>query len=301
MKQQKRIVGAVLVTLMVSAAVLWWACDFEKVSPTESLTTKVSDIVSKYGGTGSLSETKLATILEKLAYCQTQADAVKAIDLLLEKTGIRRSNTPLPPPPQQNKYAVFLLPDPDLAKLAAWHLSFVNGTNIMIIGNNETTVKPLTIGETFNAFKNSADYINQEFKLDGDIDKILQALQKDATKAQLDPEDPDNALLLALTAEGATISTNIPLFDLMTFRSPVQHFLFALWLTVEYGKLKATPSPVKAKDLCILRCLSPFIIDVFLCQFELVEKQKEECMQAAAHNFNNCVESCLHDQGSGGN
>jgi hypothetical protein len=300
-KSQKKLMGAVLIMLMVIAAVVWWACDFEKVSPTEPYTTKVSDIVRGFSRIGTLSEVEIATIVQKLATCLTQVEAEEAIRLLLEKTGIETSATPKPPH-KKSEYSVFFLSDAEIARLAAWHLSFVTGKSTVIIEHRELNVRPLTIEETFGTFEEAAkNYLHQEFELDKHalLEDILKDIQKDATKALLKPEEPGNALLLALTSEGATIPVTIPLFKKTATRSPVQHFSLALWIIIKYGKVKSGPGPKKERELCILRCLSFCSVDFFLCQFEQTKKQKEECMEAEASNFKHCLESCLHDQGQG--
>ncbi len=298
MRQQKRFIVVALASLLASMVAVWWACDFQRLSPTDAVTTEVSDIVGDYGSSTTLSNIKIVTILEKLAYCRTQAEADTAVRLILEKTGVRKPNTPMPPNPQ-SKYEVFVLSDEDRAKLAAWHLRFVTGEDTLTIGGKLLKLDTLTIGENYNAIKEGADYIDQEFKLKDDVDKTLKKLQQEATKALRDPEKPENALLLAVTAEGATIPVTIPEYKTTTLRSPIQHFLLALWITIEYGQLKSIPGRIKVKELCILRCLSRFFIDLFFCQFELVQQKKEECVRQDALKFRECLESCLHDQGGG--
>jgi hypothetical protein len=300
MRQQKIFIVAVLASLLASMVAAWWACDFQKLSPTDAVTTNVSDIVGDYGSSTTLSNIKIVTILEKLAYCRTQADADTAVRLILEKAGVRKPNIPMPPNPQ-SKYEVFVLSDEERAKLAAWHLRFVTGEDTLTIGGKLLKLDTLTIGENYNAIKEGADYIDQEFKLKDDVDKTLKKLQQEATKALRDPEKPENALLLAITAEGATIPVTIPEYKTTTLRSPIQHFLLALWITIEYGQLKSIPGRIKVKELCILRCLPRFFLDLFFCQFELIQQKKEECVRQDALNFRECLDSCLHDQGGGGN
>ncbi|MGH7451163.1 MAG: hypothetical protein ACRENG_07455 [bacterium] len=300
MWQQKRFIVAALTGLLASTVALWWACDFQKVSPTDAVTTEVSDIVGAYGSRATLSNIKIITILEKLAYCRTQAEADTAVRLILEKTGVRKPNTPMPPNPQ-SKYEVFVLSDEDRAKLAAWHLRYVTGKDTLTVEGKLLKLDTLTIGETYNAIKGAADYIDQEFKLKDDMDKTLKKLQQEATKALRDPEKPENALLVAVVAQGATIPVTIPVYKTTTLCSPIQHFLLSLWITIEYGQLKSIPGRIKVRELCILRCLPRFFIDLFFCQFELVQQKKEECVRQDALNFRECLGSCLHDQGGGGN
>ncbi|MGH7491099.1 MAG: hypothetical protein ACREOO_01760 [bacterium] len=295
----KTLMGSILCTLSASVTA-WWACDFIKIGPADTLTNKVSDLVSQYRGIQRLSEITIAGILEKLANCRTRAQADTAIRLLLDKTGVKHPSSPLNPAPQ-SEFGVFHLSNDAIAKLAAWHLSFVAGRDTVHFENKIWKVDTISAGETYGSLAVQHQYIDRELELKGDLDQALSKLQQSAEAALRDPELPENALLVTIIAEGALIPPKTPpLFTAKTLRSPVQNFVLALWLTVEFGELKATPVPVLKRHLCLLHCYADFALHLLFCRFEPNLQAREACLKSHASDFFDCMQGCFHDQGGGG-
>ncbi len=300
MPRPKEFARSMLGVVCLSMATWWWACDFQKVAPSDPLTTKVSEVVGRDSGIDKITGMPIATILKNLTECSTLEQAEIAIKLLLDKTGVRHPASPPPVPGLKNKYEVFYLSQEALTKLAAWHLSFVTGKDEVSLEGKVWKVRPLNVGDSFGCMASLHEYVNRELELKVDLDKAMKKLSKDAEKALRDPEPAENALLISIIAEGATIPSKIEEYDASTLRSPVQHFLLSLWLLVEYGELKATPAPILKMQLCLLRCYPDLVVDVLFCRFEPDAQAVEACVHTHADDFKQCTYSCFHDQGGGG-
>ena len=159
----------------------------------------------------------------------------------------------------------------------------------------------LSVGETYGSLAVQHEYLDRELELKGNLHEALKKLQHDAEEALDDPELPENALLVTIIAEGDVIPPKTPpLYAAKTLRSPVQNFLLAHWLTVEYGELKATPLPVLQRHLCLLHCYADFALHLLFCRFELDLRDREACLKSHANEFFDCMQGCFHDQGGGG-
>jgi len=176
MKPQQRIKSVVaLAFALASTAVVWWACETNKVNV----------------GPAEPSPLSTAQILGELANSSTQQEAETAITHLLEKTGVGI-------PVKGSKYGDYVLTDRFVSELATEHLLFRNGQD------NSTWEEMFEVQKLLS----QGDWIQ-----DVDFDGAVARLREEAAAALKDPENPNNALLLAIAAKGAAIPEAIPLYD----------------------------------------------------------------------------------------
>jgi hypothetical protein len=203
MKVQKLFRYFVPAAMLVGTAVVWWACDFEKtidqVGPTEPLNMP------------------LTQILNELAASQTPQAAEKAITHLLEKTGIGL-------PVKGSNYNEYYLPAEFVSNLAQEHLLYRRG-------EDSTSWAA--------AFDRERIVADDEWATPLEFNDVTARLQQQTPAAQADPESPNHALLLAMLAPETALSGPIAAPDTSSAISPVQEFLFEVWMSAEFGDLNS--------------------------------------------------------------
>lgn len=203
MKVQKRLRYFVLAVILMSTAVVWWACEFERtidhVGPSEPL------------------KMPLAQILNELAASQTPEAAEKAITHLLEKTGIGM-------PVKGSDYNEYYLPAEFVSNLAQ---------NLMLYrqGEDSTTWS--------GAFELERIVSDVKWAAPVEFAGAMARLEQRANAALANPESPNHALLLAMLARGTAVPQSIAAPAPTDLISPVQEFLFEVWMSSEFGDLNS--------------------------------------------------------------
>lgn len=203
MKVQKRFRYLVPAMLLMGTAVVWWACDFEKT-------------IDQAGPSEPL-KMPLAQILNELAASQTPEAAEKAITHLLEKTGIGL-------PVKGSDYNEYYLPAEFVADLAQNHQLYRQGED------------STTWAEAFELERIVSDV---KWAAPVEFAGAMARLEQRANAALANPESPNHALLLAMLAEGATVPRSIAAPAPTDLISPVQEFLFEVWMSSEFGDLNS--------------------------------------------------------------
>ncbi|MCL4708238.1 hypothetical protein KJ068_24025 [bacterium] len=207
MKMQKLLRFFAPIVIMVGAAVTWWACEFERTID--------------HAGPSDPLNVKLTQLLDELASSKSQKEAEQAITRLLEKTGVGL-------PVKGSKYTENLLHDDYVSELAQEYLRHLRG--------EETT----NWGEAFKFETLASDH---EWDAAIGFESVTARLQQQASAALADPESPNHALLLAMVLPDNVIPEAIAAPAPTALISPVQEFLFEVWMEHEY-----TPASVLQKD-----------------------------------------------------
>lgn len=263
MKLHGSIKLAVLAAMLVGAAGFWSACNFEQVGPKEPTALKLADV------------------LAELDNSRSQIEAEVAIQHLLEKTGVGIEV-------RGSQYGEYTLPDNFVTGLAQEHLLYLQSG------------KPAwTWGEMFEIEKLLSE---DDWGRPVEFQEAMTRLQELATAAQSNPENPNQALLLALVAKGATVPAAIPLYEQAAMISPVQEFLFAVWASYEFdgpgSSQKSTDHTGKVK----------FTITQVVCDDDEVDKKiktkheeayfskaQKKCLETAKKTYEKMVKKCFKD------
>ena len=178
-------------------------------------------------------------IVGELLIVQTQSEAENALKALFTKSGVGTIVT-------KTRFSNFVLSDVQIAELAKLHIEYLqNG-------------KGYTIGKLCSAAVVAFDQINSEavfFPLQpSNLDHTFTLLQEQVNLALREPEKPDNAFLIAIIAEGASIPNSAPRFNIDTALGPVQAFLFNLWFFQESIVYSDPNKKTQGIDLCAAKC-----------------------------------------------
>lgn len=203
MKLPKRLRYFVPTMILLGTAVVWWACEFERT-------------IDQVGPTAPL-DMPLAQILNELAASQTPQAAEKAITHLLEKTGIGL-------PVKGSNYNEYYLPAEFVSNLAQ---------ELMLYRRGEDSTSWAA------AFERERIVADDEWAAPLAFNDVTAKLQQQIPAAQADPESPNHALLLAMLAPGTGLSGPIAAPDSNSVISPVQEFLFEVWMSAEFGDLNS--------------------------------------------------------------
>ena len=195
MKAAKKIRFVLTFFMLVSTVGILWMCSAEKVGLQDPSSITISEIVAE------------------LANARTQVEAEVALENLLDKTGVGREI-------KGSRYVDYFLGDGSVSDLAKSHLLFLNDDYAV-----------LTWGDTYEL---EQLFVNEERFSAVDFASAVARLQQQANTALLNSESPENALLIALVADGAGIPGTIPLYMESDIISPLQNFLFNAWLAYEY-------------------------------------------------------------------
>jgi hypothetical protein len=259
MKLKKHIKSVVFASAVASIAVVWWACETNKVNL----------------GPAEPSSLSTARILEELANSRTQLEAEVAITHLFEKTGVGR-------PVKGSKYGDYALPDDFVSELAAEHQLFLNGEYTWTWGKMFEIQKRLS----------GAEWIQ-----DVTFEDAVTRLQKEATSALKDPESPNNALLLVIFAKGVTIPEAIPVYDKTEPLSPVQEALFEVWADYAFGgpeSLGKTKGKIKFTFIKVEDCDDDEVeIETDEEKVPFFNKKHKKCLKKAQKKYEKRVKKCI--------
>jgi hypothetical protein len=203
MKTPKRIRYFIMAAILAATAVVWWACQFERT-------------IDQAGPSAPLSM-PLVQILNELANSQTPQEAEKAITHLLEKTGIGL-------PVKGSDYNEYYLPDEFVSALAQNHLLYRRGED------------STTWAEAFELERIVSD---AKWTAPVEFNGAMVKLEERANAALADPESPNHALLLAMLAQGTKLPQSIAAPAPTDLISPIQEFLFEVWMNSEFGDLNS--------------------------------------------------------------
>lgn len=249
--------------MLAGIAVVWWACEFRRtidhVGPSEPL------------------KMPLVEVLQELAASQTPAGAEKAITHLLEKTGVGL-------PVKGSDYNEYYLPDEFVAGLAQNHLLYRQGED------------STTWAEAFELEKIVSDV---KWAAPVEFSGAMAELAEQANAALEEPESPNHALLLAMLAHGATIPTSIAAPAPTDLISPVQEFLFEVWMSSAFGDLNSLERKGKPKGFTHFK-----FVFVECDDHGEVEEEKEElkvpwnesaakaCLEKVRRRYESSVKAC---------
>ena len=208
-----------------------------------------------------------AQIVDELANARTQAEAELAITHLLEKTGVGM-------PIAGSKYEHYTVSDERLSMLADSHLEFLRGAN------------SISLDEAFNILMGMTDI----WQLNVDSEQVFTRLYLQASNALLEREQSNNALLIAIVADESGIPNTIPDDTRTVFKSPLQAFLFGVWVDTEFENVTVEKGNLSPKE-CLKGCKAEF----FSCFFG--GGDRKSCLA----EFKECRQDCTpaHDQGGG--
>ena len=247
----KKILRLVLgFSLAVSLVSILWVCSIENIGPQEPSQIPIDEIVAE------------------LANANTQSDVAFAIDHLLDKTGVGRAI-------KGSRYNDYSFPDDFISDLAESHLRFLNDNDYA-----------LSWGDVFKIEQALPD---DDWLLDVDFQEVVSRFQEQASAALLNPEDPNNALLLAIAADGSRIPNPIPLHDEdeLDILSSVQDLLFTVWMNYEFQDF--TGSLAKGQNTTV----KIDIQEVECPEGKLVTKEKFETPEFNSENT--ALKKCHND------
>jgi len=236
-------------------------------------------------------DVKTTDVMVRLAASSSQAGTEAAVRSLIVKAEMGETFP-------GSRYELYTFSDEDIADLAELHTYYQNGELL------------ITLGRTFEAIMYVADHIpvpKMEF------DTAMSTLAEETEAAFADPEEPGNALLVAIASENGNVPKTVPLYDENTVRSPVQTMLFAIWFhrrfagssTMPRGDGSSELAPLLKKadspppDSCEVKCYTNYNNDIAQCRHLYWPNDPEqfgECALQAAKDYLACLDAC-HDQG----
>lgn len=263
-------VRLVLTFAMVASIVsILWVCSAGKIGLQDPSSITISEIVAG------------------LANARTQVEAEVALENLLDKTGVGREI-------KGSRYVDYFLGDGSVSDLAKSHLLFLNDD-----------YAALTWGDTYEL---EQLFVNEERFSAVDFASAVARLQQQANTALVNSESPENALLIALVADGAGIPATIPLYMESDIISPLQNFLFNVWLAYEYQSDQSIhkkilsphfPRNISFNTIRTLSCPSKRRIKKEF--FFTVECQEQlDCMRAAYVVYRMTALVCIDNRNSCG-
>ncbi len=237
-------------------------------------------------------ETRIEDVVGGLAHSDSQAEAEAAIRNLLNKAEM---GTAFP----GSRYEAYAFSDEDIADLAESHLLYSNGE------------LQSSLGDAFHAVMRVADRMSVP---EMGFDTATDMLEGQTAHALAEPEEPENAILVAIATEDGRIPAAVPSYSQETVRSPVQTTLFALWLHREFAGFSGTSANLAPADgdddddddddddndrekRCRIRCYIRYIRRASKCYRRYPpEDERDECLREAEEELRECLERC-HDQG----
>lgn len=258
MKRHKYFRPAALLTVLLSVAGFWWACNFEQVGPKEPPSMKLTEI------------------LAQLENSRSPVEAEVAIQHLVEKTGLGLDI-------KGSSYGQYFLPDNFAIGLAEAHLRYLNGErdknwaeafDLERIVSEERWAKPLT------------------------FEDVAAALAPQAQAALADPESPDHALMLAMLVSGTALPSSIAAPAPTDLISPVQEFLFEAWMELEYGELRIlqkSPKGYTHFEFTFVTCNgSKVIVTKQKVKIGWYLSSVKKCMEAARKKYEAAIKACTN-------
>lgn len=262
MSAKAKLVSLAAVVVFTGGAFLWASgCDFTHVD--------------------APAEAPLADILVKLESAHSEKQATAGVDALLGKLEIGT-------PGKQGAYSAYSVSKDGRAALARVQAAYVRGE----------LDQTHTFREAYAAIKSAEEYArtvktfapSRRPLLGADVTRVMEVLSESAEAALAVPEDPKNALLVALVAVGGQIPSSVGTLEPDQPLSPVRRFLFGVWLHQSTPGLFATESGTAyaVRTDCRSECEAEYTT----CT--LLEGQYSgancELLQA-------CLDACEHPQG----
>ncbi|MBD3181596.1 hypothetical protein GF312_04835 [Candidatus Poribacteria bacterium] len=252
-----------IVTFLTFSMLTFWGCDKE-------------EIIDISG------ETEIETVVNDLAYADTEIEAQKAICNLLNKAEIGTYHV-------GSKYEPYAMTDESIAQLAEAQMLYKKG---------ELTY---SMGEIFEDVMAISNKVNMA---EVDFDAAANKLGTQTESALANPDDSKNAMLAVIAAEGDMIPTSAPLYRETTIKSPVQNILFGIWLHRELAGSKKSfdnntmtaPAiePVVV-DYDEVACYTAFLVRIAHCR-RLGFFLRLWCYRNAGDKLEECLAN-IHDQG----
>ncbi len=176
----------------------------------------------------------LPELLSGVSAAKTQPEAQKEIRKLLNKTQVGvRWRPSLEPGP----YDSYVLDDAALASVAKAQAGFNAGDRQQGTTARHLYEQLLAAHEVATRLSREAVFEFTPPAITASLDEVLQSFHVLSRQAVSDPERPENALLLAIVADGAVLPDSLEDVPVITpdhVFSPVQRLLFGVWLH-QYG------------------------------------------------------------------
>jgi hypothetical protein len=248
-------------SMLASLILIIWNCNTERIGPKDPSPIEITKIV------------------EDLATARTQTEVELALQHLLDKTGIGQ-------PIRGSRYNDYILPGDFVVTLAQAHFRYLNDNDYA-----------LTWGETFEIDGLGPDENGVPLF---SFDEVVTRFGEQASAALSNPESPNNALLLAITANGADIPNQIGRYDENTTLSAVQDFLLTVWFDYEFlapaegaDVIQASTKKVKF-DVMSVECPKGNVkkTGTFTVEFDKKNKQLEVCLKGGKKIFTQEIKDC---------
>jgi len=276
--KKRTMTSVVLLGTLLGSVWLWGGgCDITRIEEEEQVDVESIALVEE--------------LLASLSNADTYAKSEAAINTVLEMTGDGMPESPDP-------YGRYVLTDEARSSLAQAHVRFVKG---------ELAPEP-SLGNSYEKISSAGPPITT------DLNETLEILAELANYALAEPLDPGNVLLIVIATEGSTL----PYFfdDQRPGRalSPVQEFLFEVWLQ-EHGpsmEIYADDARKKPKLTCPAQsdfhkisngCTGNIDKKVVIChvppkKFDLTLCVSINAVDGHLRHGDECF-ACGHDQGGG--
>jgi hypothetical protein len=233
-------------------------------------------------------ETSIQGVVSDLASPSTQDETEAAIRNLFVKAEIG-------PAFSGSRYSGYDFSDEEISDLAEVEMFYLSGE-----------IRP-SMGFMFESLMMIADETSASRM---DFDVTTRKLEEETAIAMDDPERPSNSLLVAISAEGGRIPTEVPSYNENTVRSPVQMFLFSIWLSKALQGAQSTSSMDDSAALapandgpeyeaCEDECLSDLLIGYWDCYRKYWSRpiKFKKCLWELVSAYWDCIQECEHDQG----
>ncbi len=219
-----------------------------------------------------VSSSSVSQIAIEIENANTQVKAVAIINKIIQKVGIGVSTS-------GSSYSSYTIPTQIINDLASYHVQYLAGEVFIPIGSYFDSV--------FVASPRT-------WRISGNKELIFSRLKEKGIAALNSPENPDNAILMLIYTINGLIPISIELMDTLATKSPLQNFLFGVWMLNEFkveieslSDIGTCESPIACGAvywLFLLSCLNENPLPFLTCQ------------QQADNAYN----VCCHSQGSGG-
>jgi len=223
-------------------------------------------------------------IVKELNSADSPEKAEIALRHLIQKVGIGISK-------QNSQYQLYTLDEDQIKTIAQAQSGYINGDTAICIGQYYNI---------FSKFQDSLElWSGQQYQFTSTLNKSLRDLQENARIALINPDDPNNSMLLTIIADNGNIPTNVSLFDSTILISPVSAFCYCIWNAEQYGNYAILKSSNKVNiSACKVACIALGSVCGATCSAATGFWGTAACIFACAIATELCIESC-HDQGGG--
>ena len=185
---------------------------------------KTEDIISPP------SSIPVSQIANEIANANTQEKAIIAMKHIIQKVGLGTEvqNS------RYNNYLVSEFMTNDFGRIQEQFL------------NNDTSYASFLLHEmydTLHTICNSPLHTSSGWQLTGNRAETFLRLQQKGNSALQDPEDPNNAIILMIQSQNGIIPSQMQLYDSLVIKTPIQTFLFAIWVMEEFVIFPSTDDP----------------------------------------------------------